>query len=515
MKKVLKNKNLILIGSFVLLKLVLHFATNYRYGFQRDEFLYLALGRHLDWGFMSVPPFTPFVGWWSQHLLGDSLFATRFFPALAGATILALTGLMAKEMGGGRFGVFLACLAILVSPAYLISSTMLQPVIFDILFWTFLAFWIIKFINTQNNTYLLLLGLTAGIGLLNKYSVLFFILGIFVGMLLTPNRTIFTKKYFYYALGLTTLLVLPNIIWQIQHNFPVLTHMSELASSQFVHVEPLNFIIGQFMMNVPGLLVWLAGLYFLFTPSGKPYRIIGWIYWTVLLLFLLMSGKSYYTLGAYPMLLAAGAVQWERWTQTAMTRWLRPTVVGVMIALISLALPLSLPILSLNQLVRYNTFLKEKIGLESPFRWEDGKIYALQQDHADMLGWEELANLMLKAYQQSGCQPGDCLLYCENYGQAGAVELFGKKWGLPPVYSFSDNYKFWMPDTLPNFETWLHVDDQLGDLPNLFESIEEFGKVENPYARENGATVYICRQLKPGARAWIEKKIKEIKGQFE
>jgi len=516
MQKNTKLSTYQIIALFAIAKLIIHLLTNHEYGFHRDELLYLALGRHLDWGYMSVPPFISFLAWLSQNVLGDSVSATRFFPALAGTAIVGLIGLMTKEMGGGRFGVVLACTAALVTPAHLVPSTMFQPVVFDILAWTTLAFFTIKYINAQQPRYLWWLGIAAGIGLLNKYSVLFFLLGIFVGMALTTHRKLFTNRNFYISMGLTTLIVLPNVIWQIQHNLPVVTHMRELAESQFVYVSPVNFLIDQLTMHAPALLIWTVGLYALFAKSNlRNYRILGWIYLTVLLTILLLSGKSYYTLGAYPMLIAAGAVQWEHWLEKAKQQWLKPALVTFLVLLELPFLPLSLPILPIPKLVEYNTFLQEEIGFTGPFRWENGQVYPLQQDHADMLGWREIANFVHEAYVEGNCETKNCVIYCENYGQAGAVDLFGQQWNLPPAYSFSDTYKFWIPDNIGTFDTWIHVDTDPGDLPKLFEKIEVIGEIDHPYSRQLGVKVYLCEDLKPGALEFMNEKIASVKSEIE
>jgi len=475
---------------FALAKTLVHLYTAQNLGFHRDEFLYLALGRHLAWGFWSNPPFIGFVSWVSQTFVGDSLWATRLIPALLGGGLLWVTALMVREFGGGRFAQLLCGTAMLLSVAWLRSFSMLQPVCFDIFCWTLLSYLLLKWLKTKEMRWWWWIGVAAGIGLLNKYSIVFWALALPLALLCTPERKELLSRRPWLAAGMAFLIVLPNVIWQWAHHFPVLHHMRELAENQLVNIKVVNFLADQLLMNGAGVFVWMAGLFYLLRARAmQPYRLLGWFYVAILLLFIALSGKSYYTLGAYPALFAAGAVFWEKFLQkTGWRALLTTTIVALSIPL----LPTGIPLWPAERLAPYFQWLSKDAGGESAVRWESGNLEALPQDYADMLGWEELAGLARSAVQ--GEPAGTWIVYAENYGQAGAIEHF-LPLRRPGVLSFSDSWRLWVPDTLPaGVRTFIYVNNELGeDVQALFGDIQKIGEVQNPLARERGTAVYRCR----------------------
>lgn len=494
---------------FASAKLLLHLFTNAGYGFHRDEFLYLALGRHLDWGYWSNPPLIGFLSFLSQSVLGDSVFTTRLIPALFGAGTVFLTCLMARELGGKKFAQSLAGIVAFSSLAYLRSGHMFMPVVIDIFFWALAAWLLIRYLRKQENKWLLWLGVALGVGFLNKYSVAFLIMALAIGLLLTPERRIFLKKQTWLAAGLALLIVLPNLIWQWQYNFPVVAHLGNLAETQLSTVNPLIFLLDQLLMHLWGLIVWVPGLFFLLRKTDmRPFRAIGWAYVATLVLFLVLGGKNYYTLGAYPMLMAAGGVFWEK---TLRTTWKRLALAGAILFANLSALPAALPFLSVPDSVAYF----RRLGIDSLTRWERGNLEALPQDYADMLGWEELARLVDEAVERSG-NPAACLIYAENYGQAGAIERFAKHPALPTVASFADSYRLWAPDTLQaGANTLIYVNDELGDdVAELFASHVLVGEVTTEHARERGTQVYLLQEPQGDVRAFWAERVKMVKGSF-
>jgi len=218
MKKIQLSPEWILIISFAIFKLAIHFLTNTSYGLHRDEYLYLALADHLDVGYVSVPPSIAAFAKLASILFGDSVFAVRFFPALIGAASVVIIGLMAKNLGGGKWAIALACAAFIVSPSFLRSNTLFMPVSFDQFYWLLCAYFILKLIQTQNPKFWIHLGLTAGLGFLNKYAIAFLILAFIFALLLTPQRKLFLSKYFVLGLLFGVLITLPNLVWQFNHN---------------------------------------------------------------------------------------------------------------------------------------------------------------------------------------------------------------------------------------------------------------------------------------------------------
>ncbi len=474
------------------ISLVIRLLTNSAYGFHRDEFLYMALGKHLDIGFWSNPPLIGFFAYISQ-VFGDSVFSIRFIPAVLGAATVLMTGLMVKDYGGKKYAQLIACLAIMLSPAYLRLFSMYNPVPFEVFYWTLLSFLILRYLKTESINYIYALGIVVGLGMMNKYSTIFFVIGILVGLVFTSYRKLFLSKHFYAAIGIAVCICLPNLWWQYSYNFPVVNHMEGLQENQLVNVDPFSFIIDQFLMNLQAIPIWVAGLIFLFTPSGKNVRLLGWIFISVIFLFLVLSGKSYYTLGIFPITIAAGAYYLEQ-IIGAKKNILKGTLVVYIFLVSSLVLPLSITFLSADQFASYCQFLIHKVKLESPMRWEDGQVHALPQDYADMFGWEEFGEKVGLAYQQVANKK-QCMIYCENYGQAGAVMHFGKKYKLPPVISFSDTYRLWAPEKIDdNINTLIYVNDELGDdIRAIFNDIKIVGTIEHPYAREQGTQIYLCQ----------------------
>jgi 4-amino-4-deoxy-L-arabinose transferase-like glycosyltransferase len=493
-----------MLAAFIAIKLLLHFFLNGQWSFHRDELLYLALGRNLDWGYASVPAGIGFWAWFGDRVLGGSVWAIRFISTLFGAGTVLLTGLMAKEMLGhkstssGKFAMLIVGLAGLTCGAFLRPSMLFQPVVFDIFYWTLLCWLFLKYINTEKPSWLIWFGVAAGLGLLNKYSVLIFLFGMLPGLLFTARRRIFSQKQFYIATGLALLIFLPNIVWQAQHGFPVFRHIGDLAATQFANVTPSGFFADQLMFFLPALPVWLCGLYFLlFRKEAAPWRIFGWMYLAVLTVLLFFSAKSYYSLGAYPVLLAAGAAFLERISAQG-RGWLRVAAPALMLLLGIIVLPIALPLFSPEKEVVLVKKLAQFPGLQGILRWEDGNYYALPQDFADMIGWEELAKATGETWQNLP-DKSTAAIYAESYGQASAVEHLGKKYGMPRVWSFSDNYRYWLPDSLPaNFKTLIYINDELGDdMPGFFEKIEKVWELDMPLSRQHGDQIYRCENPTP------------------
>ena len=298
-------------------KIILHFFTNGNYSYHRDELLYLALGNHPDFGHWSNGPLIGWISWFTQHVLGDSPFMIRFIPTLMGCGLIILAASMARDLGGGKWAQLLASLSILVSPMYLRASTMFQPVIFDVFLWTTFTFLLLRYLVTEDAKYIIYFGVVFGVSLLNKYTPVFYFLALLLALLATPHRALLWRKETGIAAACTFVIFLPNLLWQKAYNFPVVQHMEALSATQLANVKPLNFLLDQLLLNMPSLLLLIGGIYFLFSPKGKSFRELGWLFLAVIGLFLLFKGKSYYSAGIYPVLLAAGAVIWEQWAKPA------------------------------------------------------------------------------------------------------------------------------------------------------------------------------------------------------
>jgi hypothetical protein len=394
---------------------------------------------------------------------------------------------MVKEAGGGKWAQFFACLAFLAAPAFLRSNTLFQPVSFNQFYWLLLAFLIFRLIHIGKPHYWYLIGLLAGLAFLNKYSVVFYLLGIVVAVLLTPLRNWLCKPQPYIAAAIAFLVALPNLIWQINHNWPVINHMKELAQTQLVHVRIDVFLLEQVLMFLPVFFIWIFGLiYTAFLREGKKYRAFAWIYLAVLLLLIILRGKHYYTIGLYSVLFVFGGLFIESFISGRLG-FLKYVFIMLIIAVSWVALPISLPILKPSAFIAfYNT-----MGMEKFHRWEDGEYYELPQDYADMIGWEELSGIVEEAFTKMSLeQQGRCLILANNYGEAGSVNFYGKKYGLPTVISFHDSYIFWAPESID--VDYLIKIGESENLEELFNHVEIVGRISTPHARQEGTPVYFC-----------------------
>ncbi len=362
----------------------------------RDEFLYLAEAHHMAWGYMEIPPLLSVFAWMTNWL-GHSIFWIKFWPSLFGALTYFITGKIILSLGGRSFALLLAFLAFILG-LYLRMHFLFQPNFLEVFFWTMIAYSICRFIQTQRNNWLYLLGISTGFGIISKYSVAFFIVSILGGLIMTRNRKIFRNKHFYFAGLITLLIFLPTLGWEYQNHFPVIFHMKELQQTQLQYVNPKGFLVDQLLMNLPCFFIWIVGLYFVaFKEEGK-YRIFAWAYFFVIVLLLYFHGKNYYSAGVYPALFAFGAFQLERFANKYSGAWkyafiIIPLAIGIPIH------PLGLPVAKPAVLASYYKNIHAK---KSGFlKWEDLKDHPLPQDFADMLGWKEMTKKTARAYSTS------------------------------------------------------------------------------------------------------------------
>ena len=489
-----------LIALFSAAALLVHLLTNVRYGYFRDELYYIACARHLAFGYVDQPPLSILLLRLSQLLLGNSLFAIRLLPALAGASIVALTGIIAHEVGGRAWAIALACAGSLCALFNLAVGNFFSMNAFEPLFWMGAVYLLVRIINGGSPTLWLWLGVVLGLGLENKHSTVFFGAGILVGLLLTPERRHFCQKWIWLGGLIAFVLALPNILWEARYHWPTYELLNNIAhSNKNVALSPVQFIVQQAVFLNPGTLpLWLGGLFWLFgSPDGRRYRVIGIIYLVTLTEFLVLRGKSYYLAPAYPMLFAAGAVAVER-TLAVRFRWIKPMFIGVIVAMGALCAPLMLPLFPPDKLVAY----MRAIHMEPP-RTETSHTEALPQIFADQFGWEQMVDSVAQAYHR--LPPEDAkraAIFCQNYGEAGAIDFFGPKLGLPPALSGHQNYFLWGPRDW-NGEVVLVLNTNDEDERDLFHSVEDLGQVVSspwamPYERRNH--IYLCRDLKMSVR---------------
>jgi len=497
---------------FVLFRIVLNVFALPHYGFQRDEMLHLALGDHLAWGFKEVPPFIAWIGAASTWLFGTSVAAARIFTTLFAGLIILLTGLTTVEFGGRKFAITVACLSLTFAPAFLASDYLLQPVIFDQFWWLLSGYLLVKYFNTRLVKYLYFLGMAIGLGLLTKYTMAFYTAALVVGILLTKHRKVLWSSGVLLAVGIAILIFLPNIIWQLTHHLPLVTHMRNLRSSQLDYIKPSDFLLQQLMVNGSAILVWVPGLlWLLFSYKLRSYRFLGWAYLATLGLFLLLNGKIYYLFGAYPVLFAAGGFGIERFLKVRGPVF-RTMVCLVLIVPNFLLFPLVLPVIPIKTALPLFKFAGEKMGFGFALKWEDHKMHPLTQDYADMFGWDELTEKVAKAYYSlTPEQRKQTIIDADNYGEAGAIHHYGKLYGLPEVVCLNSSFALWAPENInAKYIIYAGRDFTNGEKlikANCIGSYKKLGEIDNPLAREQGTIILLFEDIKPAIQDRYRKEL--------
>ncbi|MEM6894776.1 MAG: glycosyltransferase family 39 protein [Bacteroidota bacterium] len=481
--------NGILIALLALVKFTIQMLGNRNYGFHRDELLHLSVSEHLDWGFMEFPPFIGVLGKFSYLFFDYSLMGTRLFPTLAGVAILIICCLMAKELKGGRFAILLAGIAVLSFLPFYRNHTLFQPVAFDQLFWTLGFYYILRFINMKQRKYLLLTGLVLGFGLLNKYTILIWAFGVFVGMIFYNRASVFKNKWWYLSGLLALLLVLPNIIWQVENDFPLWRHLQELSESQLNEIGPFDFGLEQLSFPFT-LILSVFGVFLLF--RSQPFRSLGIAAILIFVTMWALQAKPYYVFAVYPILFAAGAVQVEILLHQKKTILKYVVVVLLLMGAVPF-IPDLTPILPIEMFTDY-----------AKIEPNDEGRYELTGDYADMFGWEEQVKLVDSVYRTlPESERKNCVFWAENYGEAGALKILGKKYGLPNPISRHGSFWTWGPGNV-NATTWISLGNEPPAVKHIFEETQLIKTIYHPYAidEENGIPVYLCRKPKQDINAW-------------
>lgn len=502
------KKNLILV-VFILLKFALQFyLCNDDYDLHRDEYLHLDQAHHLAWGYLSVPPVT---SWFSYiiWLLGNDVFWVHFFPSLFGALTLLIVWKTTEELKGGLFACIVAATAVLFS-AIMRINMLFQPNSFDVLAWTFLCFSLIKYVNTKSNKWLYIAAVAFSIGFLNKYNIIFLIIGLLPALVLTKQRNIFANKHLYFAAILGIVLIVPNLIWQYNNNFPVFHHMKVLSETQLEKVNRGDFIKEQLLFFIGSIYVLIAALIALFIHKPfQKFKFYAYAFFIILIVFTYLRAKGYYAIGLYPVYLAFGAVYLEGLFQNSKRNYLKPMIIVLPVLLFIPIAKLVFPLYIPTEIKKINDRHKS-LGLT---RWEDGKEHDLPQDFADMLEWKNMAGIVEEAYNEVK-NNGNTIVWCDNYGQAGAINYYVTDKNIQ-AYTLSADYMDWLPDREINniilVQEASDDDKERKREKELFETVSFHGEVKNPLARENGTRVYILKGAKINIHKLLQKEISEAR----
>jgi len=491
-----------LIATFSVAAFALHLLTANRYGYFRDELYYAACGQHLAWGYVDHAPLIAAIFWFARRLLGDSLFALRFFPALSAAAKMLLTAWMVRELGGRRFAQVLAAVVIFFCPIYLTMDSFLSMNSFEPLFWMGCVAVAMRIVNGASPRLWLLFGAIAGVGILNKHSTLFFGLAFFLGLLLASGTRYLRNPWIWLGALVAFLFFLPNMLWEIRHHFATIEVLQNAARFKNAPVSWYGFIAEQALLVHPlAFPVVLAGLWFFFrSKEGRAYRFLGWTYVLFVLQMLILKGRIYYVAPIYLMLFAAGAVWIESRIEERGWEWARQAILVPLTIGGIVAAPLAVPILPVEAAAAYSNFWDiHKVRVEN---YDSG---LLPQFFADMFGWSNQVKTVASVYR--GLPAADrahCTILAANYGEAGAIDYFGPSYGLPRAISPHNNYYFWGPgETSGNVVIAVGMD--LHKLSLLFGDVQRAATIEDPYAvpDENNLPVYVCRNPRiPLSQAW-------------
>jgi hypothetical protein len=464
--------------------ILVHWLVGHRYGFHRDELATLDDARHLAWGYVAYPPVTPFFGWLSVHLFGTSLAGFRFFASLAGATGVVLTGLIARELGGSRSAQLLAAGATV--PIVLAIGSLMQYVSFDYLAWVGVAYFMAKLCRSRDPRWWLAVGVAIGFGMLSKYSMPFLVAGVVIGVLTSEVRTHLRSKYLWLGAAVAFVIFLPNFIWQWRHGFISLEFLRHIHARDVRIGRTRTFLPDQLEITLVALPLALAGLVFCFySIEGRPFRVLGWMFVIPLVLFLLGHGRGYYLAPAYPILYAAGAVLVERWLCDRASSWrstLNVIFAFVLLANAALICAIFLPLAPINS------------------RWWNAAV-KINGDLVEEIGWPELAQTVAQI-RDSLPPPERALvkILAGNYGEAGAVNLYGPALGLPPAICPVNS--FWergYGDPAP--EILIVLGSSAKDLESKFDSCRLAGHITNQHGVQNEETtdhadIFLCRHLR-------------------
>ena len=484
-----------------LIKFLAHLVVSGNYGFFRDELYYIDAGKHLASGYVEFPSFIALLAAFIHTIFGDSLVVYHLLPAIAGALVVLLTGLIARELGGGRFAQCLAALASLAAITFLAIDSIFSMDSFDELWWVLMAYILIKLIKQDRPRLWLLFGLVAGIGLMTKVTMLMFGFALVVGLLLTPQRKYLLNKWAWIGGAIAFVFLLPYLLWNAANGWPTLAFWSTYTNGHANPTSALGFFSQQVLtMNPLTLPLWLAGLYYyFFTQAGKPYRVFGWAFVILYVLFTITRAKLYFLAPAYPMLFAAGSFVVRDFASNPRRGWLKPTYI-VLLALLGLLLaPIAMPILPPSIYGRVTAIVGGNAGVKV----ENRATGVLPQQLADRLGWYTLTATVARVYHSlPGEEQAQACILTVNYGEAGAIDFYGPRYHLPRAISGHNTYYLWGPGNCTG-RVVISIGYSLPMLQSAFESVTQAATITCAYCmpEENDLPVYVCLHLKTSVQA--------------
>lgn len=481
------------------LQLAVQIVFHGNYGYFRDELYYIACSNHLAFGYVDQPPLSIAILWANRLLLGDSLQALRFLPALVGSGVVLLAALMARRLGGAKFAQGLAALSVVAAHGLIGHGKLFSMNPFDVLFWALTGYIVMVILSDDKSKLWILFGLIVGLGLLNKYSMGFTVIGLVAGLLLTRHRTQLATKWFWLGAAVAAVVFLPHVIWEIAHGFPSLEFMRNASAIKNVNLGVIDFLVGQVRdMNIFNAPLWLGGIYFFYKHQEGRYRPLAWMYLVVFVVMVAGSAKVYYLSAIYPIFLAGGAVLFEQFVRQKSLNWLKPAYAGFLILIALVILPFAVPVLPVERFIKYEHFL----GL-TPRAEERSSLVELPQYYADQFGWKEMVDTVASVYRKLTLEEqSQCVIYVRNYGEAAAIDFFGKKYGLPNALCAHNSYWLWGPGERSGniaiiYGNSRNLENNFSDLRRRYKHVELAATTNAEYCMpyENGRMIFICKEM--------------------
>ena len=484
-----------MLGVLVGLKLGVHLALAGRYGRHGDEYYFIDCGKHFAFGYVDHAPMVPWFAGVSTALFGDSLVMLRLPSILAGAAIMWLTILLARRFGANVFGQALAGIALLLAPAFLRMHGMLDIVAFEPLFWTVAMLLVVGIIDGASPKRWLLVGVVAGLGLMNKHTMLLWGLGMGVGMLATPLRAQLRTPWPWLGGAVALLIFSPNVAWQAANDWPTIEFVRVMGETVLADIPRHLFLAGQLLyFGIFAVLIWLAGVAYFFADAGKRYRALGILFVTVLIVLTITRAKPYYSGPAFPLVFAAGGAVLGRWFESRRAlRWAYTAALcgsGVLLALITLPL---LPLSTVDATA------------EKLFGWVVPPM-ALTHDMHDEFGWPEQVEAVAEVFATlSADERETATIFTHKYDQASAVNLHGEAYGLPRASSGHMTHYLWGPDEARAGPVVL-VGASAKELATICDAPEEVARFVHPVALETDVPIHVCREHAALRTVWPELK---------
>lgn len=494
--------------TMFILTLALHLLFYKGYGFFRDELYFIACSHRLDWGYPDHPPGAPVTAWLSERIFGDSIFAIRAFPSLFSAVQVLFAGLTAYVMGGSRYAQVLTCVCILAAPQYFVSY--LNTDIFIKVGWAVCAYIGARVLAGGSPRLWIVFGVVAGLSLYGKDSMAFFLFSFCVGLLLSPQRRVFLDIWLWAGLALAAIMLLPNLLWEIHHGWPTLELLRNIdRSTKNVVLTPWSYFVSNSQyLSFVSFPIWVGGvIWCLLASKAKSFRAFGWMWIVAFATFVALKGKTYYLAPIYPALFAAGSVAMasilarpSRWAT-----WSKPAIAAVVLLGGMIRWPFAVPLLPVKDYIKYASLMGTR-----PARFENLQLDQLPQMYADQFGWPEMAAKVGQIYDSlSPAERASCGVFAQNYGEAAALEYYGRRYGLPRVISSHNSYWLWGPGPYTG-ECLIEIGTSRNELLKLFRSVLQVGETYQEHAIpfENHRPIWIVRGPKFGTLQDLWPKIK-------